>query len=418
MQAQFGWDNATKGLVLSTFFIGYMLGQIPGGWVATHFGGQRVFGGGVLATAVLTLLVPLCTTGNLLGTGKASHLGALYALRIAMGLFESVTFPALFALLRMWTPFRERSTIVSVTFAGAMLGTVVAFPACGWIIDMKGGKGGKGGKDGKDGTDWSGNAPGGGGNTEGSWVWVFYSFGAFGVLWFICWCLLIRSAPEFTSCISTEEKAYIIATRGVARQLTSKERAAKKEAAAEGERSSSTHTAKKGAALKSSCSSRVRLFWGGAKGFVTEPAAWAIYTAHFASNWSLYTFLTWLPSYMKDQLHFDLSKAGLLSILPFLAQCVLGLVGGRIADLLVTRKCISLRGARILATVISYEVPAGMLCAVGFATTPATAIALMTAAVGIAGLNYSGYSANVLDIAPKNAGIFYGVSNTIATIPG
>ena len=35
MQEHFGWDEKTKGLVLSSFFIGYMLFMAPSGWLAS-----------------------------------------------------------------------------------------------------------------------------------------------------------------------------------------------------------------------------------------------------------------------------------------------------------------------------------------------------------------------------------------------
>ena len=91
MSQQFGWDKEVEGYVLSSFFIGYIFGQIPGGYLANRFGGCIVFGVGVLATALFTLVLPLCTTGNLRGRGDKANLPLLYALRVAMGLFESVT---------------------------------------------------------------------------------------------------------------------------------------------------------------------------------------------------------------------------------------------------------------------------------------------------------------------------------------
>ena len=47
------------GIVLGSFFYGYILTQIPGGWIATRYGGKVVFGVGVLTTTVLTLVTPL-----------------------------------------------------------------------------------------------------------------------------------------------------------------------------------------------------------------------------------------------------------------------------------------------------------------------------------------------------------------------
>ena len=33
MAEEFGWDQGTRGLILSSFFVGYLLTQIAGGWL-------------------------------------------------------------------------------------------------------------------------------------------------------------------------------------------------------------------------------------------------------------------------------------------------------------------------------------------------------------------------------------------------
>ena len=46
------------GLILGAFYYGYMVFQIPGGWLALRVGGARLFGAAVLVASVLTLLTP------------------------------------------------------------------------------------------------------------------------------------------------------------------------------------------------------------------------------------------------------------------------------------------------------------------------------------------------------------------------
>jgi len=46
------------------------------------------------------------------------------------------------------------------------------------------------------------------------------------------------------------------------------------------------------------------------------------------------------------------------------------------------------------------------------------AVTFMTLAIGLMGLEGAGYGANAMEIAPRYAGIIFGVSNTVATIPG
>ena len=67
------------GWVLASFFYGYFFTQIPGGWIATRFGGKHVFGIGVLVTSVLTLITPQMADINL---------WALVAVRVIIGFFE------------------------------------------------------------------------------------------------------------------------------------------------------------------------------------------------------------------------------------------------------------------------------------------------------------------------------------------
>uniref|UniRef100_A0A453LLN4 Major facilitator superfamily (MFS) profile domain-containing protein n=2 Tax=Aegilops tauschii subsp. strangulata TaxID=200361 RepID=A0A453LLN4_AEGTS len=44
MSHQYGWSSSTAGLVQSSFFWGYALSQLPGGWLAKLIGGRFVWG--------------------------------------------------------------------------------------------------------------------------------------------------------------------------------------------------------------------------------------------------------------------------------------------------------------------------------------------------------------------------------------
>jgi len=65
--------------VLSSFFYGYIITQLPGGCLALKFGGKNLFGLGILSTAVLTLLTPVAAR---------TSVALLVALRILIGLCE------------------------------------------------------------------------------------------------------------------------------------------------------------------------------------------------------------------------------------------------------------------------------------------------------------------------------------------
>ena len=76
MSEELGWDVATQGTVLSAFFIGYLLTQVVGGWLADRYGGKAVLATGVLLWSLFTILTP---------PAAQLGLGILLAARIAMG---------------------------------------------------------------------------------------------------------------------------------------------------------------------------------------------------------------------------------------------------------------------------------------------------------------------------------------------
>ena len=69
------------GWALGAFFYGYLITQIPGGWLAERYGGKMVFGIGIVMTSILTLFTPLAAQANF---------WLLVALRVAEGFFEVV----------------------------------------------------------------------------------------------------------------------------------------------------------------------------------------------------------------------------------------------------------------------------------------------------------------------------------------
>lgn len=85
----FHWDSSTRGIILSSFFYGYITTQFIGGYFSQRIGGNLIFGVGIGMTALLTLLTPLAAKMGV---------GVLIAVRIIEGVFEGVTFPCIHAV--------------------------------------------------------------------------------------------------------------------------------------------------------------------------------------------------------------------------------------------------------------------------------------------------------------------------------
>lgn len=55
----FDWNERIQGLVLGSYFWGYLITQYPGGRVAEKFGGKWVMWTAVAVNALFTILTPL-----------------------------------------------------------------------------------------------------------------------------------------------------------------------------------------------------------------------------------------------------------------------------------------------------------------------------------------------------------------------
>ncbi|KAF6725584.1 Sialin [Oryzias melastigma] len=338
----YNWDSETQGWILGSFFYGYILTQIPGGYLAGRFGAKWLMGFGILGTAVFTLLTPL-----------AANLGASYliAVRVLEGVGEGVSFPAMYTMWAAWAPPMERSRLLTISYLGAQLGTVISLPVSGQICFYLG------------------------------WTYVFYIFGAIGLVWFVLWAFFVFDSPNTHPRISDRERLYI--TSSLRNELST---------------------------------SAGFIPW---KAILTSRPLLAIVVAHFSYNWTFYTLLTLLPTYMSDILGFSIQQNGMLSALPYVGCALFAVVSGQIADYLretclyptvTVRKCFS---------VVGMIGPAVFLVAAGFIGCDYTlAITFLTLSSSLGGVSASGFNINHLDIAPSYAGILLGITNTFATIPG
>ncbi|CAO2822586.1 unnamed protein product [Amaranthus hypochondriacus] len=114
MSHQFGWNASVAGLVQSSFFWGYALSQLPGGWLAKIFGGRQVLALGVLAWSLATAFIPVL----------AGYMPGLVLSRILVGIGEGVSPSAATDLIARSIPLEERSRAVAFVFGGLSVGSV------------------------------------------------------------------------------------------------------------------------------------------------------------------------------------------------------------------------------------------------------------------------------------------------------
>uniref|UniRef100_A0A8C9TML5 Solute carrier family 17 member 8 n=1 Tax=Scleropages formosus TaxID=113540 RepID=A0A8C9TML5_SCLFO len=173
--AQFNWDPETVGLIHGSFFWGYIVTQIPGGFISNKLAANRVFGAAILLTSLLNMFIP---------SAARVHYGCVMFVRILQGLVEGVTYPACHGMWSKWAPPLERSRLATTSFCGSYAGAVIAMPLAGVLVQYVG------------------------------WPSVFYIYGVFGMIWYTFWFLLAYSSPAEHPTISQEEKTYIESSIG------------------------------------------------------------------------------------------------------------------------------------------------------------------------------------------------------------
>jgi MFS family permease len=161
--------SAQAGFAAGIFFIGYLLLQVPGGYLAQRWSAKR-------------LLIILLTLWGLLaaGCGLVQSYEQLLTLRFFLGVVEGAVQPALMVLLTRWFPVRERGRAFSLFIMHNPIAVIIAAPLSGFILSI------------------------------GGWRELFIIEGLGGlVIGLLVWTLLAADSPEQARWLSSSERREI-----------------------------------------------------------------------------------------------------------------------------------------------------------------------------------------------------------------
>ena len=364
MAARFGWSEAEKGAVLASFFYGYILTQLPGGWLSQRFGGGATLFGGVAVWSFFTLLTP--------AAARASA-GSLLLCRGCMGMGEGVGFPSIYHLVCVLAPEAEKARSFGAVQAGVPAGQVIAF----LIVPLV--------------------------SAHYGWEAVFYLFACVGFLWCGVWVALGVGGLERTG--RPKEKAEGGLGREGGEQEDRLVRGPEQPWEGREGRGDCEDWRGPGALLPATLPNILR-----------SRAVWVTLAAHVVHNYGWWTLMTWLPTFMHDR--FGLDQAGLsLIFLPYGIMFVVFVAVGHLADEALRRGVPKLL-IRKRATLFGLWGPAALypLLAISGSVTGAL---LTVSLIFICGsCMVCGALLSHTDLAPGNAGILMAVTNTAACVPG
>ncbi|CAG0899677.1 unnamed protein product [Cyprideis torosa] len=163
------WDYSTQGLILSSFFWGYILTQLPGAIIGRIYSPKWLLGTGIFVTALGGAFIPLAADVGY---------GLVLFCRFIQGLGSGFVYPNMHALLATWVPVSERGSYISIIYGGSSLGSVLIWSSSGFIS-----------------------------SSFLSWRFVFYLTSGVSFIWFFFWAWLIYDAPFQHPSFTDEEKA-------------------------------------------------------------------------------------------------------------------------------------------------------------------------------------------------------------------
>ncbi len=156
------------GQILGAFFIGYVIFQVPAGWLGQRFGSRWCL-------TACCLIWSLCTAGSGLSGGFYS----LFLMRFLMGIAEAGIVPCCNQSLAQWFPRSQRGWTTGVLGGFMQLGGVAGGVITSELLGFM------------------------------SWRWIFFAYAVPGVFWALLFVWWFRNRPAEHAGVNEAELALI-----------------------------------------------------------------------------------------------------------------------------------------------------------------------------------------------------------------
>jgi sugar phosphate permease len=166
-----GMDDTIKGNAIGLFFWGYMVLQIPGGYLANHWSAKRI-------VSIFLIFWGVCAVG----CGFVTNVTQFKVMRFLLGVAESGVYPATLVLLANWFPRSERGRANAYWTLCQPLAVAVAAPITGALLESY------------------------------SWRVALKVEGVLPFIWLPIWWYFIADKPRDAKWISPEERKYLETT--------------------------------------------------------------------------------------------------------------------------------------------------------------------------------------------------------------
>lgn len=180
MQADLGFNNQEFGYLYSAFSVGYLLCQIPGGWLGQRFGTRLVMPTLSMLWSCFTMVV-----------AGISTLAGIIAARFAFGLCQAGLIPNQAQVVKDWFPLDSRGSISGIIAMSMSIGGVITMALTGWLLESY------------------------------HWRTIFRAYSLVGIAWAVAFYWFFRSHPSQHPAMTSEELQRIEPTTTGAAQKES-----------------------------------------------------------------------------------------------------------------------------------------------------------------------------------------------------
>lgn len=166
----YNWTN--KSFILSTFFWGYVVPQVPVGILGTKFGTKNFMLIAVFVNTLCMVTIPFI----------AANFGSqgVMVCRMLQGFAQGLVIPSVHGIIGKWALPNERCRVYAFMSTGYVLGTAVGVGTTGFIC-----------------SSW------------GGWPLTFYLLPSAGFLWVVLYYLFGAASPATHGTITEAEKNYL-----------------------------------------------------------------------------------------------------------------------------------------------------------------------------------------------------------------
>jgi sugar phosphate permease len=287
-------------------------------------------------------------------TTTARGFGSFWGIRFSLGVGEAGAFPTATRAMQMWFPRDERGFVQGVSHAASRLGAAIGPPLAVAMMIHYG------------------------------WRSVFYVIGLLSLMWSLLYLIAYRNMPEEHGGVSRPELARI---RGLNENGEIKQANIKK---------------------------RPKVPWSV---LLSHGNMWAVMCAYAAYIYSLWFFLTWLPTYLVEFRKFTVIKMGFFASIPLLAGVVGDTFGGWLTDKLLV-KTNNLKFARRSVAIVAMLGCGASTLFAALSANPFTAVYCLTSAMFFLEMTIGPAWAVPMDIGGEFSGTVSGMMNMGGQIVG